>query len=38
METFGKIVGLLLGYAISATVTVYVGLSILKWLEVGILL
>jgi hypothetical protein len=36
MQILGKIIGLLVGYTISATVTVYVGLTVLKWLEVAL--
>jgi len=38
MKTFGKIIGALLGYTISATVTVYVGLNVLKWLGLTLVL
>jgi hypothetical protein len=38
MQTLGKIIGLLIGYTISATVTVYVGLTVLKWLEAPLVL
>jgi len=38
MKTFGKIIGGLLGYTISATITVYVGLNVLKWLGVSLVL
>lgn len=33
-EKIGRIIGTVLGYAIAATITVYVGLSILNWLGI----
>jgi hypothetical protein len=33
-EKLGKIIGTILGYATAATITVYIGLSILNWLGI----
>jgi hypothetical protein len=38
MEVFGKIVGALLGYLISAAITVYAGVTVLNWLGIPLVL